>query len=96
MDLCVPPYFITTFQDLELSLSYVDSTVSYSYKNVQTISESDLDFTNLNTKVLEYQLPKILFETKDYDSWIKTNVKVSIADIDSSISPYFSISSLTL
>ena len=96
MDLCIPPYFQTTFQDLHLSLSYVDSKVSYTFSNGASTTVSNLASTTLNSKVLEYALPSILFETKDYNSWIKNNVVVSIANIDSSISSSVSISGMVL
>ena len=66
------------------------------YKVGSESSKSNQTSTNLNKKVLEYSLPTILFETKDYDSWIKSNVQVSIAEIDESISKYVSINNLTL
>ena len=79
-------------------MSYVDSTVGYTYKNGSKTSYTakNISSKDLNKQVLEYTLPTILFETKKNDSWIKSNVVVSIADIDSSISKYVSISKMVL
>jgi hypothetical protein len=97
MEICIPPYFKTAFDDLTITLSYGNTNVDYTMKSAKTSlkSEKSKTYAQLNADIMSYPLPTVLFGSYD-TTWVKTNVDVSISTIDSALKSYITVSNFAL